>query len=566
MPPADFDFRELFDLASDAIIVREPNGTIVRWNAGAERLYGISSERAIGRTSHDVLATEFPQPLEAIDRELRRAGRWEGTLRQRTAGGTEVIVASRWVQRQPDGLVLEINRDETARHTLDAALRHYDTARKNAEDALAQSRARLDFVANSADVGVWSCDLPFSDLIWNSACKAHFGLTADTAVTIETFYERMHPDDVERTRRAIEESIQTGGSYDITYRTRQQDDSFRWIRAVGRTEYDDQGTPRRFEGITVDVSATKHSEERFREMADAMPQIVWSADAQGRVDYLNRRWYELTGKDSADQDTSGVMHPDDRDGALASFQYAVETGEPWQHEYRLMLPNSPEPRWFLGRARPIRNASGRVVRWYATSTDIHDQKRIEAELLDSRDRLRAALDASMTGTFRWDIASNTLDWDDNLDRLFGLAPGTTARSLSEFVRMVHPEDRQRVIDACARCSADSSDFVEEFRVVWPDGTVRWLFDQGRVVVAKDGHRYMTGACVDITDRRNKEDALRAADRQKDEFLGMLAHEIRNPLAPIIYSVSILDQRIHDPAVRPTIDVIGRQATRMIRIV
>lgn len=677
MPASDFPFEDLVKLASDAILIRDTDGTIRFWNAGAERLYGWSAAEAVGRSSHELLATRFPIPLDEINATLTRTRTWEGLLRHRAASGAEVIVASRWVQRQAGGIVLEINRDETERHRLAEALRERDrkfellhnhlpfliahcdreirfkyvnrayaerlgmepaslvgrtaeevlgadavrvlsphiervlsgqqvefeawvsfksigrrymrsvytpeldaagrvvgflvaavddTVRKNTEDALAQSRERLDFVASSAEIGVWSCDLPFSDLIWNSACKSHFGLPADAAVTIDTFFERIHPDDVAPTRRAIEDSIASGLAYDVEYRTQQQDGSYKWIRAVWRTEYAENGNPRRFEGITVDVSAAKNAEASFRELADAMPQIVWSADARGAVDYLNRRWFELTGKTPGDREVNDVMHVDDRVPAQAAFERSLETGEPYEREYRLCLPGFDEPRWFLGRALPVRDEAGRISRWYATSTDIHEQKLAEVALLDSRDRLRAALDASTTGTFRWDIASNALDWDENLDRLFGLAPGATARSLPEFVRMVHPEDRQRVVDACARCAADNVDIVEEFRVVWPDGTVRWLFDQGRVFVGKTGNRYMTGACVDITDRRNKEDALREADRQKDEFLGMLAHELRNPLAPILYSASALEQSIQNPSLRMPLEVIGRQAKRMVRIV
>jgi PAS domain S-box-containing protein len=178
---------------------------------------------------------------------------------------------------------------------------------------------------------------------------------------------------------------------------------------------------------------------RFRELADALPQIVWSCDASGKIDYLNRRWYELTGKLPGDLDPSGVIHPDDVERARAAFRRAVEHGLPYQEEYRLCLPGEPEPRWYLGRALPVRDGAGRIIRWYATSTDIHVQKQ-------------------------------------------------------------------------------------------------------------------------------KEDALRAADRQKDEFLGILAHEIRNPLAPMMYSAAILERRIQDPELRRPLEVIARQARRMIRIV
>jgi PAS domain S-box-containing protein len=140
-----------------------------------------------------------------------------------------------------------------------------ETARKLAEDALAATRERFDFVADSAEIGVWSCDLPFDRLIWNITCKAHFGLGPDAEVTIETFYERMHPDDVAPTRRAIERSIETGTTYDVEYRTRQQDGSYLWIRALGRTEYDERNRPRRFEGITVNITPQKEAQEQLRE-------------------------------------------------------------------------------------------------------------------------------------------------------------------------------------------------------------------------------------------------------------------------------------------------------------
>lgn len=672
------DVGALIELATDAVIVRRRNGEILFWNAGAERLYGWSADQAIGRKAHDLFAPTLSAPRPDIAEAMIRSGAWEGVLHHLTATGRDIVVASRWTTRQDaDDTILEINRDETARHQIDllqqaehrqfelltsrvpVMVAHFDsdlrfnyanaayaarfgltpativgrrlpevigpdafgviarqiaeslagarvedeawitythagrrymrymytpdvdssgtvvgivasvideTARKTAEEALSQSRARFDFVSNSAEIGVWSCDLPFAELVWNPTCKMHFGLPADATVTIDTFYEQMHPADVAPTRAAIDRALEGGATYNVEYRTRQQDGSYRWVRAIGRAEYDDAGVARRFVGITLDITSIRRADERFRELADVMPQIVWTADAEGRVDYLNRRWYELTGTAPHDPAFMTFVHPDDRQATLDAFLACVQSGNAFEREYRLCLPGDAEPRWFLGRAVPSRDESGRIVRWYATSTDIHEQKRAEATLVDNRDRLRAALDASLTGTFRWDLDSNALEWDGNLDRLFGLEPGTTAQSLPEFVGFVHPDDRQRVMDACVRCATSGVDFVEEFRVVWPDGTERWLFDQGRVLADGRGSRYMVGACVDVTDRRTKEEALRAADRQKDEFLGMLAHELRNPLAPMIYSAALLERRVVEPGLRRPVEIIRRQAERMIRIV
>ena len=231
------------------------------------------------------------------------------------------------------------------------------------------------------------------------------------------------------------------------------------------------------------------------------------------------------------------------------------------------------PVWMHYSVVPMRGPDDEVIGFATISRDLTARRRVD-ELIrgamlraeESAERLRAALEASGTGTFRWDIRTNALDWDANLDRLFGLPPGATPRSLSEFIELVHPDDRARVRAACERCVAAGGNFEEEFRVVWPDGTEHWLADYGRPYRGEDGEPlYMTGACIDITERRQKEDALVAADRHKDEFLGMLAHELRNPLAPIRYSITALERTAGPEAARP-LEMMSRQVRRMTRIV
>jgi signal transduction histidine kinase/PAS domain-containing protein len=134
--------------------------------------------------------------------------------------------------------------------------------RRSAEAAAARSGDRMELVVRSAEVGVWYCPLPFDELIWDDRVKQHFHLPPDAHVTIDTFYERLHPEDRERTRVAIARSIETRTSYDIDYRTVSPDGkAVKWIRAVGRTFYGESGKPIQFDGVTVDVTDRKKSEE-----------------------------------------------------------------------------------------------------------------------------------------------------------------------------------------------------------------------------------------------------------------------------------------------------------------
>lgn len=155
------------------------------------------------------------------------------------------------------------------------------TSRKAADEALRQQRERAELAAEASDVGFWFCDLPFDKLDWDKRVKAHFWLPADAEVTIETFYERLHPDDREPTRRAMEESIQRKSAYNVEYRTVSPEGQVRWVRAIGRPYYDNAGNPNRFDGITADITERKEveralraSEARYRELAENLDREV----------------------------------------------------------------------------------------------------------------------------------------------------------------------------------------------------------------------------------------------------------------------------------------------------
>lgn len=119
----------------------------------------------------------------------------------------------------------------------------------------------------------------------------------------------------------------------------------------------------------------------FRILTDAMPQMVWSTLPDGYHDYYNARWYEFTGVPAGSTDGegwNGMFHPDDQDHAWSIWRHSLATGEPYEVNYRLRH-HSGEYRWTLGRALPLRNAKGEIVRWIGTCTDIHQSKMIAEE-------------------------------------------------------------------------------------------------------------------------------------------------------------------------------------------
>ncbi len=124
----------------------------------------------------------------------------------------------------------------------------------------------------------------------------------------------------------------------------------------------------------------EESREQFRQLADFMPQIAWTATADGKVDYYNKRWFDFTGfSKTGEQNWTLILHPDDVQRCLSAWRKSVETGEPYEIEYRFK-DRTNRYKWFLGKAMPIRDDAGNVVKWFGTSTEIHHQKTLSAEL------------------------------------------------------------------------------------------------------------------------------------------------------------------------------------------
>lgn len=179
-------------------------------------------------------------------------------------------------------------------------------------------------------------------------------------------------------------SITTGKPFEMVFPLRGSDGVFRRFLTRIVPVTDDKGAVQRWIGTNTEVesqlnteAALEASEAKLQVLTDAMPQMVWSTLPDGHHDYYNARWYEFTGVPYGSTDGegwNGMFHADDQERARARWQHSLETGEPYEIEYRLRH-HSGQYRWTLGRALPVRNAAGKITRWIGTCTDIDDAKR-----------------------------------------------------------------------------------------------------------------------------------------------------------------------------------------------
>ncbi len=161
--------------------------------------------------------------------------------------------------------------------------KRFEEERKRMEHSLRVSRQRLELIFQSSELGLWYCNLPFDKLVWNDKCKEHFGFPIDAEVTIDLFYQHLHPDDREPTKAAIAQSIEGRTSYDVNYRTIAPNGDVRWIRAIGRAFYEETGNPVHFDGITVDVTEQKRQEAERDLLLQREQAARGAAEAANRI-------------------------------------------------------------------------------------------------------------------------------------------------------------------------------------------------------------------------------------------------------------------------------------------
>jgi two-component system CheB/CheR fusion protein len=268
-----------------------------------------------------------------------------------------------------------------------------------------------------------------------------------------------------------------------------------------------------------------------------------------------------------------LVVPEDLPRLRAREEEAFRGRTPFDCQFRTRPRGSAEVRWLHCRSAP-RPLPGGGAMWDGIAVDVTDRVRAEAALRDSERLLAQSQRAARVGSWELqledldDVNANPLRWSDEAYRIFGYEPGRVVVTNDLFFHAVHPDDRAAIAAAVAESLRGGDTYEIEHRIVRPDGTHRVVQQWAHIERDAEGRPLrMLGTCQDVTERRAAEEALREADRRKDEFLAMLGHELRNPLAPIRNGLAVLRHRGGaDPTVARVLTLMERQVAHAARLI
>ena len=305
---------------------------------------------------------------------------------------------------------------------------------------------------------------------------------------------------------------------------------------------------------------------------------IWSRDVASQAGEWNAQMFHLFDRESelgvpSREGWLLLMHPDDRlRMGQARDELMLAGGGAVEHEYRVIRP-SGELRWITQRAR-LEVIDGRSL-LLGISMDVTARVRTEAALRTVNERVGLAARATGLGSWEWNTVTGASVWDDAMFTLRGLPPRPVAPKADERLAMVHPDDRSQVADVLRDAVLSRQAAAQEFRVVWPDGSVRWLASRATPLPEEDGRilRYI-GVNWDVTERMTAEAArqdsviAKRKSEAKSEFLARMSHELRTPLNAVLGFAQLL-QLDHDrgvPAQRVHIDHVRTAGDHLLSLI
>ena len=342
----------------------------------------------------------------------------------------------------------------------------------------------------------------------------------------------LHPDDAARVAAGYAAALAAGAPWRYELRLRRHDGEYRWFMSHGVPEplADAVGRTRQWFGSDLDIhdlhertAELTRSRTDFAALADNMAQLAWMADATGYIFWYNQQWHDYTGSTLADMKGWGwqaVHDPALVDGINARYRASIRAGQPWEDTFPLRRHDGGY-RWFLSRARPIRDtATGEVVRWFGTNTDVTELRDLQTQLAASEEEQR--IQAESIPQQVWTAQPDgTVDFYNHRMAAY-LGEAMEKNGAAHWLNFVHPDDRALMQERWLAATASQRYYEAEFRLRRYDGQYRWFLGQAQARRAPGGHVLKWyGTNTDVHQQRVLQEQVLASQARFKQFLETL---------------------------------------------
>ena len=323
------------------------------------------------------------------------------------------------------------------------------TSRHRAEQELRESERRLRLATEIGKVGVWDWDIVHDTVNWTESLYSMHGVArSEGPLTVQAFQRLIHPDDRASVEQALRSSLEEAQPYEMEFRAVRPDGTVVWLFTNAIVLRDEQRTPVRMLGATVDITERKCIEialrasereaaERFRFMANTAPALVWQADTMENAVWFNDRWLSFVGRGMAEELGLGWLdnvHPDDREHYIRVYREACGARTEFEADYRLRRSDGVY-RWVLARGVPLLEADGSFTGYIGSCIDITERKRAE----ESVQRLAAIVESTDDAIIGLDLGGRITSWNKGAEQIFGYSAD---EAIGQAISLLIPEERR----------------------------------------------------------------------------------------------------------------------------
>jgi PAS domain S-box-containing protein len=403
---------------------------------------------------------------------------------------------------------------------------------KRAEEALRTSEAYLAEAQRLSHTGSWAWSPDTDVRHWSEECYRVLGFDPrDSLPRMEEFIQRIHPDDQPAFRESAKRAKHNKLDEEVDYRIVHPGGAVRDIHSIGHPVFGPRGDLIEYTGTVIDVTERKRAEEelraserKYRRLVDTTPAFIHTALPDGSLDFLSRGWLEYGGlpqTDFLDWRWTAAIHPDDVEGFVDKWRAALASGEPFEDESRVRRADG-EYRWFLQRNVPLRDETGKIVKWYGTGVDIEERKRAEESLRRSESYLAEAQRLSQTGSWAWSPDQDIRYWSEECYRVLSFDPQDGLPRFEEFLQRLHPDDQPGFRELIQRAIREKTEWQADYRIVHPDGPVRDIHVVAHPVLSTSGHLVeFVGTVIDVTERKQAEEELRRSEMELRQIVDLV---------------------------------------------